>query len=162
MPQDVVEIASWTDDMVRFFPAGGGPEQHMMPDQFDRLYRRLSAAERGAVVYREATFDIDGMFVDLPGFTAGRRWNGWACPFFPHESCVAIITRIPGSSFDPEREAFFIPREDAGPGDEPVEVYLPETIMVDGQPIRVWAIGAGSWTWEEASPPRDSQRAGDD
>jgi hypothetical protein len=151
VPEDAVQIASWTDDTVRFFPAGGGMEQCMSPDEFEQLHQRLSAAEYPGSVYRVATFDIDGLFGDLPGFTTGRRWNGWACPLFPRESCVALIDSYPGASFDPAREAFLIPREDAGPGDEAVETYLPQTITVDGRPIQVWAIGAGSWTWEETS-----------
>ena len=162
VPEDVVEIASWTDDVVRFFPAGGGFERRMPPDEFDRLHRRVSAAEYAAVPWRAATFDIDGMFGDLPGFTTGRRWNGWACPVFPRESCAALISRLPGARFDPVREAFLIPREDAGPADEAEEVYLPQTIDIGGRPVRVWGIGSGSWTWEETSPPADAAGAEND
>jgi hypothetical protein len=152
VPQDVVEIACWTDDVVRFFPAGGGFECSMSPDEFDRLHRRVADAEYSSVPWRAATFDIDRMFGDLPGFTTGRRWNGWACPVFPRASCEALIARLPCARFDPASEALLVPREDAGPGDEAEEVYLPQTILFDGQPLRVWAIGTDSWTWEETSP----------
>jgi len=155
VPQDVVEVASWTDDVVRFFPAGGGFERRMPPEEFDRVYRRVPATEYAGLPWRAATFDIDGMFGNLPGFTTGRRWNGWACPVFLRDSCEALLKRLPGARFDPAREAFLIPREDAGPGEEAEEVYLPQTIVVHGEPIRVWAIGSGSWTWEMTSAGAD-------
>jgi hypothetical protein len=124
----------------------------MPPDAFDHLYRRVPAAEFRGVPYRAATFDIDGMFGELVGFTTGQRWNGWACPLFPRESCAALIERLPGAHFELARDAFLIPRVDAGPDDEDVEVYLPQMIVVDDQLVRVWAVGSGSWTWDETAP----------
>jgi hypothetical protein len=46
-------------------------------------------------------------------------------------SCEALIVRLPGARFDPAREVFLVPREDAGPGDEARDVYLSQTILFD-------------------------------
>jgi len=159
MPEDAVEIASWTDDVVRFFPAGGGLERNLSTDEFDRQFRRVAAAELASIAYRRGTFDIDGIFGDQLGFTKERRWNGWACPMFPFESCMTIISKLPGARFDPCREAFVIPREHADPGDESEDVYLHQTIVVEGQEIQVWGIGSCSWTWDEALREADKPQA---
>lgn len=149
VPGDVVEIFAWTDECVRYFALGGGSVRSMTPEEFSRLHRRVSQEEVGTVTWRAGVFDIDGLFGDLPGYTTGRRWNGWACPCFPLASCEVILSRCSGAHLDPETQAAIIPREDAGPGDPPEEIYPATTILVAGQPVEVWAIGCGCWTWCE-------------
>ena len=148
VPQDVVEFVSRTTDEVRFFPAGGGFESRCPAGQFDELFRAVESAEYGCPEAYVATYDIDGMFGGVRGYSFGHRWNGWARPYFPAESCDRIISRIASATYDPAQDAYLIPSgegEDAGA----MDVYPSRSIRVGQKEIKVWGIGNGVWTWEE-------------
>lgn len=149
VPRDLLEVAGRAGDDVCFFPAGGGFQRRMPARLFEEAHREVAAEELAAVEPYAATFDIDGMFGDIPGYTLGGRWNGWARPLFPREACEQLLERFPGAYHDPETDAYVFPREDAGPEDAEAETYLPETLIVRGAPLKVWPVGSGSWTWSE-------------
>jgi hypothetical protein len=151
VPQDMIEVAARTVEQVTFFPVGGGFERMMAAERFDRLHRPVASDELSHPPVRESTFDIEEMFGNLPGYGEGHRWNGWACPLFPLESCQRIIERVDGARFDPELDAFVIPRENAEPGEEPVDTYRSRIILISGRAVKVWPIGSGSWTWDKST-----------
>jgi hypothetical protein len=154
VPQDVVEIVSRTAVEVRFFPAGGGLQSRLPASRFDELYRAVGRAEYSWPEAYTATYDIEGMFGAVRGYSFGHRWNGWARPYFPAESCDRIISQISGARYDPAQDAYLIPSGD-GNDPEEVDVYPSRSIRVGQKEIRVWGIGSGSWTWEEVplGPP---------
>jgi hypothetical protein len=150
VPQDVVEVVSRTPQEVAFFPTGGGFQYRMPAGQFDATHREVSSGEYDAPLAYAATYDIDDMFGGLPGYSFGHRWNGWACPFFPKESCDRIAEVVgKGAHFDPASDAYVIPYDDGS--DQPTEFdpCPPQIIRVEGKEIKVWAIGNGAWTWQE-------------
>jgi hypothetical protein len=152
IPQDVVELVERTDDEVAFFPAGGGFQYRMPAAHFDATHREVSRVELESAAAYSATFDIDGMFGELPGYSFGKRWNGWACPYFPRASCDRIVAAIGnGARYDEKAEAYLIPEDDSPEIPSGVQTYPAEHIMVAGKWVRVWAIGSGSWMWEEES-----------
>src|SRR5262245_47968598 len=75
VPQDVVELVSRTASEVEFFPTGGGFRYRMPSAEFDSGHREVSQAEYGDPEAYAATYDIDGMFGGLPGYSLGHRWN---------------------------------------------------------------------------------------
>jgi hypothetical protein len=98
------------------------------------------------------TFDVDGMFGGLPGYSFGQRWNGWACPYLPRESCDRIVAALGnGARHDEETDAYLIPDDDAAGVHPGFQVFPPQHITVTGKRIQVLAIGSGSWTWEVES-----------
>ena len=58
---------------------------------------------------------------------------------------MALREHLPGLCYDDERDLFV----DDSDVNEPDEVTYPaEEIIVDGKPVKVYAIGAGYWCWE--------------
>lgn len=150
VPQDVVEVTKEDGQEVAFFPTGGGFQHRMPADQFHAAHREVAPDEYDAPTAYAATYDIDDMFGGLPGFSFGHRWNGWACPYFPKESCDRIVEVIgKGARYDEASDAYVIPYEDGSEQPTEFDPYPPQTIRVAGKEVRVWAIGNGSWTWQE-------------
>ncbi len=150
VPQDVVEVVSRSAQEVAFFPASGGFQYRMPTGQFDAMHREVTSGEYDTPLAYAATYDIDDMFGGLPGYSFGNRWNGWACPYFPRESCNRIVAVVgKGARYDEASDAYGIPCDDGS--DQPTEFdsYPARTIRLDGQELKVWAIGNGSWTWQE-------------
>lgn len=104
-----------------------------------------------------ANFLFDGAVI--PCATAGATWNGWGCPYFTKEQAeklATIINEMPGQcrfvgggslKYDEARDAFISCTNDEG--DE--EVFEVVTAALDGNEIKVYAIGAFSWTWDPVS-----------
>jgi hypothetical protein len=150
VPQDVVQVISRTAEEVAFFPVGGGFQYHMLAGQFDATHREVTSGEYDAPLAYAATYGIDDVIEDLPGYSFGRRWNGWACPYFPKESCDRIAQAIgKGAHFDADAEAHVIPYDTDSDQPKEFDRYPAQTIRVEGQELKVWAIGNGCWTWEE-------------
>jgi hypothetical protein len=152
VPQDVVEVVERNDREVAFFPAGGGFQYRMPTAHFGATHREVSPAEFEAGPAYAGTFDIDGMFGGLPGYSFGQRWNGWAYPYFPREACNRIVAALGnGARHDEETDAYLIPDGDASGVHPGFQTCPAQHITVAGKRIQVWAIGSGSWTWEEES-----------
>lgn len=87
------------------------------------------------------------------GYTADQTWNGWACPLFTKEVADQIavawahdpLSQMAGT-YDATTDtyAFLDPENE----DEPA-LYPGEDHVVDGQPLRLYPIGAGCWVWDE-------------
>src|SRR4051812_14749196 len=78
VPHDMIEVAGRSGEEVVFIPAGGGFQYRMPVPACDDLYRAIGREEYVGATPNPATFDIDGTFGPLPGYTYGHRWNGWA------------------------------------------------------------------------------------
>lgn len=87
-------------------------------------------------------------------WTTGKLWNGWAMPFFEFEEALRYAKDVDNTVYDAKRDAFVTTHE--GSDDEP-EVDGATIIHVRGRrdPIKVYPIGAGSWTWESAREDDD-------
>lgn len=135
------------DGIVTFYPQGGGFARMLPRIVFDSLYKE----EQAAPAFRCGLFSGDWMEGEtFPGFTDGDRWNGWAMPLFDFETAKRIVERTgePESVFryDPETDTFIYNLEDFP--DEP-EIFGASFIEVDGQVIKTYGIGSGSWVWYE-------------
>lgn len=150
VPQDMIEVLGRERDEVRFFPAGGGREFRMSAFEFDVTHRQVRADELESPCAYAAVFSIDDLFEGLVGYSFGRRWNGWACPYFPKESCDRIIAAIgKGARFDTEADAYVVPYDDGSDKSTEFDSYPAQIIEVDGHDVKVWPIGSGCWTWNE-------------
>ena len=86
--------------------------------------------------------------LDLPAYFNGQRWNGWVMPYFSFETAQILVQLMPDLSYDSERDAFIV-RADEGQDED--GVYESETLVIDGVPVKTYAIGAGFWCWELSS-----------
>lgn len=82
----------------------------------------------------------------VPAYSNGRRWNGWAMPYFTIESGKSLLGFMPDLRYDSQRDAFISKAYDDDQAEE--EVFPAETLVIDGRPIQTYAIGAGFWCWE--------------
>ena len=133
-------------DPVEFSPQGGGFVTRMKPDRFRETFK---PAKQPAI--RKARFTADWLPADMSvdGFTNDMRWNGWGMPMFTLEEAQRLIPHMPGLEHDASTDSFVMKSENDEPGQH--EVFAAQTINVDGQTVKVYAIGAGSWCWD---PPR--------
>mgnify|MGYP001627354913 CR=1 FL=1 len=142
----LVETTDPTADPVEFSPQGGGFVYRMARERFRDTYK---PAVTPAI--RKARFTADWLPADVSveGFISGMRWNGWGMPMFTLEEAQRLIPYMPGLEHDASTDSFVMKSENDEPGEH--EVFAAETITVDGQAVKVYAIGAGSWCWD---PPQ--------
>lgn len=143
-PRDAVRVERVEDGKVHFSPLGGGFMYSQSEADFARSFRvHDPKAER--LQYRQAQIGGDHVYgAPYLAYVDGRLWNGWAMPMFPRESAERMMRELDGIRYDGDQDAFIV---DFG-GDFEPEVYTPEQIVVDGEPIIVFSIGSGSWCWE--------------
>lgn len=116
--------------------------------------------------FQPATFTLDAYGngeIYFHGFTAGQRWNGFACPSFLLEDALrlAAINNISPYcghiKYDPAVDAFIFDEQDDG-GDEALNlepVVFPACAHGDQ---KVYGIGAFAWCWYEAETGDESAR----
>lgn len=157
VPHDVVTVTHRDHAVVLFYRTGGGFQHHMPPARFDATHRAVSEAEYTDAGIYAATFSLDDWIVGLAGYSRGHRWNGWACPLFPRESCEKIVAHLAnGARYDEATDCYILPDENE---EGEVNTYEPTVITVAGQKVKVWAIGSHSWIWDEEVADLDILKA---
>ncbi|ABO59901.1 hypothetical protein LA345_39795 (plasmid) [Burkholderia vietnamiensis] len=136
-------VVSKMGDEVEFFPQGGGFLHRMNRAEFDQKFTVAQPAPFARVNVTGDWLD-DG--VSLPAYSDGRRWNGWAMPYFTREEGTRLATLIGCMRFDADRDAFVARLE----GDDEDYVFASVRIHVDAADIVAYPIGAGCWCWEDA------------
>jgi len=115
---------------------------------------------------REGKFCIDDSQV-FPGYTAGRSWNCWACPYFTYEEGMRVMQCFGGKhveseeqlskkvedtewTFSKEKDAFIINCDQC---DEVDTIVGQDAVCGKGtlgeETVHVYALGNGSWCWDE-------------
>lgn len=91
---------------------------------------------------------LDGIAA-LEGWTDGTLWNGWATPCFELAEAQKLVGAMQETGqkawYDEAKDSFCFQVEGY---DEP-ECYPSLTIQTDEGELKVYAIGAFAWTWEE-------------
>lgn len=161
--------------LISLAPAGGGFSFSLSQEDFDRDFREATAAELAE--YEAAKYSLVAID-DGPHYAclmSDQRWNGWAIPYFPHDSAIKILQELletdikhGGHVIQIEREGQRLSFVDAGStlasGDR-IFLWCPENsqdpendadadiiepAIVAGE--ETWGIGAGSWVWSEVEP----------
>lgn len=130
-----------TDDNVEFSAQGGGFVQKAPRAEFEK---RFKPAVLPAFSLRVVSAEWLPDALKLPAYTNGQRWNGWAMPYFPVEAAHALLEHMPDLRYDDTRDAFVSKSYDDEAEDE---VYPAQVLVVRGETLKVYAIGAGSWCW---------------
>lgn len=138
----LVEVL-WTSsaETVEFSAQGGGFVQSAPRAEFERHFKPASMPgfSLGAVSAEWLPEDLK-----VPAYTNGQRWNGWAMPHFPAAAAHGLLAHMPGLRYDSGRDAFVSKSYDDEVEDE---AFAAETLVIDGQAVKTYAIGAGSWCW---------------
>ena len=100
----------------------------------------------------KALFTIDGFKYPHIGFTSGKRWNGWATPFFEIDEALKVMEEFNAADpefpivYDKETDTFSIEEIGGGNGDE----WKGTNYDTDeGDEVKhLYGIGAYSWVWE--------------
>lgn len=151
-PGDAVQIIGLEGNDVKFFNQGGGWQQSLPKEKFLKIFREVTEDEKANPKPYESTFGIDDYFEPaLEGYTLGDKWNGWAMPLFGKESAMRIAEQFGDMTYDEERDVFILNTQEYYP-DEPNEEFAGQDIMVNGETVRVYPIGAGFWTWDDHGP----------
>lgn len=105
---------------------------------------------------KKSLFTIDSVEAIFEGYTDGRHWNGWACPYFTKKVADEIM-RVNNESYcgvayqmryDEKQDAFI--QEDGY--DEP---YVIEGIDIDG--LHLYPIGTMCWIWDDLADYQSEQ-----
>jgi hypothetical protein len=81
-----------------------------------------------------------------PAYSDGTIWNGFACPHFTFDVAMQIALETPQLQYL-QKDDVFVTVDEELKVDLEVDAFGPSTILVDGVAIKVYAIGAWSWTW---------------
>lgn len=83
------------------------------------------------------------------GYTDGRLWNGWACPWFIKEVAEQIMRDLNKdgvkTEYDEERDSYIVYQVDGEP-----DVFDGADVVTDDGIQRLYPIGAWYWIWDEA------------
>jgi hypothetical protein len=125
-------------------PLGGGL-QLILPAADLPRFAFASELERTPLFHR-ALFEVEGVDAQFAGWSDGRVWNGWSMPHFEFSEAEKIIAAMTPENghYNPVLDAFV-----TGTNDE-AESWPGEIIgLADGGAGQMYAVGAGSWIWDE-------------
>lgn len=108
--------------------------------------------------YRASKFEIDAyhglLQQPVAGYWTGIRTSTWDCAYFAKETADKIMAAAVAygetASYDPETDTYTF---NATGNPDDTEQYQGFDITVEGQTVRVYPIGTGSWVWEEYTRP---------
>jgi hypothetical protein len=122
---------------IALYPEGGGPVYHLPLEAFKKHF-----VEAPKPTWRKAYFCLADGPLQVPGWTDGRRWNGWAIPHFERHVAEMLAKELTCGEFKFHWEGDNLICTDESYPDEPYG-YLPDTI--EGK--QLWQVGDG-WTWD--------------
>jgi hypothetical protein len=133
------------DGSVNVWPQGGGFEKNYSAETFAGLFTAVEIEPPFRKIAVSAEFINDGK-VEIPCYSNGLRWNGWAMPYFDMISALEVVKLMPHLTYD-EANDMFVWKPNDGVADD-TEEYRGCAICVEGKVLTVYPIGSGSWCWE--------------
>jgi hypothetical protein len=101
--------------------------------------------------YRLTKVEIDGEMALDAYIVANERWNGWVMPYFTREQLPALLGYLkanghPDARLDEARDAVITA---SSYEEDPEDVWGSEQIVVDGETLTTYPVGASCWIWDE-------------
>jgi hypothetical protein len=128
---------------MRVYPLGGGFELTIPTGDIVRF--SVVTKDEATPIYRRARFGLEGIAdAEFDGWTADKRWNGWAMPSFENQQATKLAELLEDQlRYDPGQDAFI------GSSGDDEEIWPGQLInLPDGGQAKVYAVGAGSWMWD--------------
>ena len=99
---------------------------------------------------RKTRFVIDTNEQTYEGYTDGRRWNGWECPWFTKEVADEIMKALNNedirAEYDSKKDSYLVYFDDDADG--PYEFDGADVKTEDGS-MHLYPVGAWCWIWDE-------------
>lgn len=155
-PKDSIEVDT---ESGTFYRSGGGFVRHIADlKRFNEDFRPATEEELNYnPPFRKGLFSIEPLDENIEGYTMGHLWNGWAMPVFDKENAAKVLKGVGAKHCYDEAIDTFTFLLDLGAEDYGIESGCETSegsiIHVDGVPVKVYSIGAGSWTWDEVTDP---------
>lgn len=126
-------------------------------DELVELYRKHYRGETTQL--KKTLFGMDGTKI-YEGYTSGQRWNGWQMPSFTLEVAKQMATdmaeeKVMDIMYSANNDKFVVLFED----DDDTEVVSPTLHIIDGEVVKLYGIGSGSWCWDEYNEAEKQQAA---
>lgn len=128
---------------MRAYPLGGGLELTIPAGDVARF--SVVIKDEATPIYRKARFSLEGIDdAEFDGWTADKRWNGWAMPCFEIQQATKLAVLLEDQlRYDLGQDAFI------GSSEDEEEIWPGQLIdLPDGGRVKVYAVGAGSWMWD--------------
>lgn len=96
-------------------------------------------------------FTIDGFNYPHIGYTEGKRWNGWATPYFEVAEAILIMEEFNKDAespmqYDEVYDQFYILYTDGE-----LETWKGKNYQTEEGMKHLYGIGAYSWVWEDVT-----------
>ena len=99
---------------------------------------------------RKTRFVIDCNEKTYEGYTDGRLWNGWECPWFTKEVADEMMRDFINdggkAEYDSETDCYIFQTE--GGWDQP-DVFDGYDVNTEDGSMHLYPIGAWCWIWDE-------------
>ena len=98
---------------------------------------------------RKTRFVIDTNEKSYEGYTDGRLWNGWECPWFTKEVAEEMMRDLNkegvAAKYDLETDSYIVQAEE---WDQP-DVFDGADVKTEDGVQHLYPIGAWCWIWDE-------------
>ncbi len=149
-PQDAahaMRLIERNDDRITFAPYHGGMALSMTSEVFSRDFRAVELAS--LYVFRPAAFSAESD-IEFHGYTNGRVWNGWACPWVIKEVAIDVLGRgCDGESLIFSQDGDTLRVIDSSYPGEHIDL-TPQEIAIEGQTLKLWNLGELGWCFTES------------
>lgn len=135
-----VETSAVDTENVAFARQGGGFVVTMPRKEFEAKFKPASVPEFNLIGVKADWLPDD---LKLYAYSQGRRWNGWAMPWFELAAAKELLQYINELRWNAEPDEFRLT-----PG-EPEDAWKGEDVQVGNRTLHLYPIGAGSWCWDD-------------
>ena len=99
---------------------------------------------------RKSMFTIDSYPTAHIGYTEGRKWNGWATPYFEMDEALEVMAEFNECAdhpmcYDKIYDQFYVWDE----GNDDFETWKGKDYATADGIKHLYGIGAFSWVWDE-------------
>lgn len=140
------ETSGPNEDPVQFCTQGGGWACSMPYEDFHRTFKPGELPEFRPVLVTGDWWEHYPEYPPIRAYSNGRRWNGWAVPYFTLEAAIEVATRLPKWFHYFPLTGLFVKFGEPDSGEENSVIH-PETIEVDGAMVTVYRMGDG-YCWD--------------
>ncbi len=162
LPWALRVVSQEGDGSLQAAPLGGGPVYIINPMKVEEYdFVKVPAKLLNNPKWKSVEVYAEWFEKKYRAWVTGQKWNGWAMPFFEFDEAMKYATDSQKegtgagmTQYDPARDAFVTLRDDP----EETEVDEATVILVKGRgALKVYPIGAGSWTWSEAREDEEEE-----
>lgn len=144
-PAYALMLIERTDEFVVVAPYHGGFTRRILNGVFEAEYAEVDLS--GLYHMRKAKFSVDGSH-PFEGYTDGRVWNGWACPWAGKAVAVDFLRKVCTDGFEFSQLGDTLRVTDSNYPDDPIDL-TPQSFKIEGESVLLWNLGELGWCFDE-------------